>query len=289
MTPDERRTIEELIARYELEPTLRDVYVEGYSDSLFFRWFLQKSDASNVVVYEIDSVRIDTQTVLKHRLEVGNRGRLIAFALEVDRRITHPHQVTCIVDRDYDAPLQREFSVGVLLFTDYTSLELYSFNESTLTKFLSIVARTMPERPVILLGKFCSILHETFFIRLVNIKLELNAEWFEFTRCCEFRKGSLEFDSAEFVKRYLNKNGLHAIREVFDQTLQEFRGTITDEPRDFIRGHDFAVLLAYYLKQITGDQFYAPEMVEGSLLGCVEYEDLLNEKMFQNLLHRILS
>jgi hypothetical protein len=175
MSPDERRTIEELIVKYELEPTLRDIYVEGYSDALFFRWFLEKSDASNAVVYEIDSVEVDAQTVIKHKLEVGNRGRLIAFGMEVDRRIAHPHQVTCIVDRDYDIVLQKEYGAGVLLFTDYTSLELYSFNENTLTKFLRVVARAMPETPAILLGKFCSILHETFFIRLVNIKLELNA------------------------------------------------------------------------------------------------------------------
>jgi hypothetical protein len=79
------------------------------------------------------------------------------------------------------------------------------------------------------------------------------------------------------------------MREPFEQTLQELRGTITNEPRHFIRGHDLAVLMAYYLKEITGDKFFVLEMVERSLLGCVEHEDLLNEKMFQNLLHRILS
>jgi hypothetical protein len=59
MSPDDRRTIEELIARYELEPTLRDIYVEGYTDALFFRWFLQKSNATNAIVYEIDCVEIE--------------------------------------------------------------------------------------------------------------------------------------------------------------------------------------------------------------------------------------
>ena len=39
---DDRRSIEELITRYELEPSLKDIYVEGHSDKVIIEWFLQE-------------------------------------------------------------------------------------------------------------------------------------------------------------------------------------------------------------------------------------------------------
>ena len=53
----ERRTIAELVARYELEPTLRDVYVEGRFDSAVLTWLFRERGCVDAVVYEIDPLR----------------------------------------------------------------------------------------------------------------------------------------------------------------------------------------------------------------------------------------
>jgi hypothetical protein len=47
-----RRTLAELTTRYEFEPDLRDLYVEGATDRHFLVWFFLTSGASRVAVYE---------------------------------------------------------------------------------------------------------------------------------------------------------------------------------------------------------------------------------------------
>lgn len=42
-----RRTIPELVARYILEPSLRDVYVEGSDDRALIKWFLEQHERSD--------------------------------------------------------------------------------------------------------------------------------------------------------------------------------------------------------------------------------------------------
>ena len=49
-----RRTLDELVARYVLEPDLRDIYVEGKTDKLFLEWFLRiKFYYSEIYLWEI--------------------------------------------------------------------------------------------------------------------------------------------------------------------------------------------------------------------------------------------
>ncbi len=58
---NERRTLEELVTRYQLEPELRDIYVEGKTDKILLEWFLEQKGVENFAVYEIDTVEIPTQ------------------------------------------------------------------------------------------------------------------------------------------------------------------------------------------------------------------------------------
>jgi|SRR5882672_1324324 len=101
---DERWTLEELLSRYELEPSIRDIYVEGPFDQFFLQWFLQQSGLANIVAYPIDSVHLPGAVLDRLGLEHGNRGRVIALAHELEA--TSPRdlrtQVACVVDADFD-------------------------------------------------------------------------------------------------------------------------------------------------------------------------------------------
>ena len=50
-----RRTISELLARYELEPSLRDVYVEGVFDREVITRCCDSGSDGVIAVYEIDT------------------------------------------------------------------------------------------------------------------------------------------------------------------------------------------------------------------------------------------
>ena len=139
MTPGNRRKIEELAELYKLHPDLRDIYVEGSRDVNFFRWFLGQTNGQGIVVYEISTVEIPVHLIDQYNLANNNRGRVIALAFLVASRLGEESlQITCIADRDFDLVLNRQHNCGLLLFTDYTCIEMYSFNETCMGKFLEI-------------------------------------------------------------------------------------------------------------------------------------------------------
>lgn len=83
MSDESFKTITELIIRYDLEPDLRDVYVEGRRDFIFFKKFFEITNHYNVVVYQIsDCVRFSEEQRKKAEIEnlnllQNNRNKLI--------------------------------------------------------------------------------------------------------------------------------------------------------------------------------------------------------------------
>jgi len=286
---EERRTLEELIARYELEPELRDIYVEGYSDYLFFQWFLDKSNCHNAAVYEIDTVRIANDILVRHGLEKGDRGRVIALALELERKVVHPHQTTCVADRDFDAITGRTFSCGILLFTDYSCLEMYTFNEYVMSKFLSIVVRTSTVTPSQLVARLHPILQELFLIRLTSIKLGLALSWIPFNKYCTAKKGNIEFEEARFIDNYLTSNNAWGDRDQFLETLTELRQHLTDDYRQKTRGHDYIAMMSLYINSVSNKKTFSEEFISRSIMVALECEYLKKENMFSMIMYRSIN
>ncbi|MBU1633336.1 hypothetical protein KJ762_02365, partial [bacterium] len=97
-----RRTLEEIHALYQVEPELRDLYVEGSSDKCFFDWYIESTGEANVTVYPIELIDIPDEILQKHSLPSGsNKARLIALSYEVASSPAAAG-VMCIADRDYD-------------------------------------------------------------------------------------------------------------------------------------------------------------------------------------------
>lgn len=76
---DAARTLKELALRYEFEPELCDIYVEGPSDKALLESFFEDCGRSDIAVYTIDSVNVPSTTVAKENLANNNRGRLISL------------------------------------------------------------------------------------------------------------------------------------------------------------------------------------------------------------------
>jgi hypothetical protein len=89
LADDGRRTIAELIARYEVEPTLRDVYVEGDFDAALVSWFLRHHRCDGVVVYTIDTVNVPKDQVISAGLEDGEKGRVICACQQLAAALGH--------------------------------------------------------------------------------------------------------------------------------------------------------------------------------------------------------
>jgi glycerol-3-phosphate responsive antiterminator len=287
---NERRTLEELVTRYQLEPELRDIYVEGKTDKILLEWFLKQKGVENFAVYEIDTVEISTQKLFEYGLNDSNRSRAIALALEIQNQAELPH-FTCIADKDFDWLFGKNYTCNSLLFSDYTSLEMYLFNEFILDKFFRLSLRLTKLEAKTVLNKLSQILEEVFLIRATNEALLLNMEWLQdFGGCCQIHKNEIRFDSGIFIQKYLNKNSKMSEKLLFITKLEELRTKKLKDRRYQIHGHDFIELLCLYIRPYLRKEIknsYNSEILAGGLLGCVDADYLMQETLFQKLFERM--
>jgi Protein of unknown function (DUF4435) len=294
MEDEKRRRLQELIARYELEPSLCDVYVEGLTDKYLIQWFLDKLGIDNYAIYEIDTVEISTNELFQLGLNDSNRSRVIALALQLgDYFRGNLPSVTCVADRDFDYLLgSSEFDSDLLLFTDYTSIEMYLFNSSVLEKFVQLALRTHNLTSFQIIRNITPILEEMFLLRATNHDLNYGMEWLvrsALKRCLKRKGDRVEFNSNDFLEKYLNKNSRIGDKSNFLCKVQELRQKNIEEIKNKVRGHDFIDLLCWYIEPHLPSSrkgFIEPDVSFGALLCCLDIDYLMEERLFQELAKR---
>lgn len=275
------------MARYELEPSLRDVFVEGTYDQYLVAWFLRVNGLTQVAVYPIASVEILDENVLAMGLEANNKGRTIQLAKALCQKAGETNrQFTCIVDQDFDVLLKKIHIIPCLLTTDYTCMEMYLFNEETMDKFSSLVVKGLRHSPANVLAILAEPLQELFLIRLANHILKLGLKAMPFSKHCVFKGNRIDFDREEFVARYLHKNSKHTEMGKFELTIKQYRKDLREDCRFQINGHDFIEMLAWLVRVLTGAAIDS-EMICSSLTACLESKALMGEHLFISLRERV--
>src|SRR5882724_3058764 len=136
---DEKRTLEEVAAIYNLEPQLKDIFVEADSDRFFLEWFLDRKGVFAVTVYAIDLIDIPDEILRKYNLPShSNRSRVVALSCELATRCLHSLKVLCVVDRDFEDYAPTVSGGAYLAFTDHNSIDLYAFTPEVITKFILV-------------------------------------------------------------------------------------------------------------------------------------------------------
>jgi len=298
MEDEKRRKLDELVARYELEPSLHDVYVEGLTDKSIIQWFLDESnlDTKNCTVYEIDTVDIPTAQLFALGLNDSNRSRVIFLAFQLQRlfETSLPH-VVCIADRDFDDLIgSSSIESELLLFTDYTSIEMYLFDSNIIEKFLRLAVRKDDLKAVNIIKNISPILEKMFLLRAANQSLSYGMKWLSLkalTSCFKISKsGQIEFDSNGFVDKYLQNNNRNSNKIAFLDKVNELRNKNISEIRNKIRGHDFIDIFCWYIEHDLPKNkkgFSEPEIVLGNLLCCLDVDYLMQEELFQELTRRV--
>jgi len=287
MSLPERHKVDELVALYELEPSLRDVYVEGETDEAFFDWFFSHVGTSKVEVKGIRSVDVPAEAVARYDCEVSNRGRLITLAHELEKELgSGALNVTCVVDADFDLVLEKSYHCALLLLTDYSSLELYSFTTSTLSKLLKVVVMGFPQSGAAVITAIRVPLIEAFALRMTNKVLGWNMPWQPIEKCCEVAGSVVKFDTKKYISRYLQAAGRFGDRQQFQEALGRSRGMLKGDERRFIHGHDFVDMLVWYLRQHKGFRSVSKLMIERALFACIESGSIASEPTLRALLQR---
>ena len=281
-----RRTIEEIITRYQLEPDLRDLFVEGPRDRDIYRWYLRQCGYRDVSVFQIDTVEVTRTTLDFHGFGNGNRARLVALAFELDTQFEAVLQfVRCIADSDFDFILGFHGDKPHLLYTDYTSVDLYTFEEQLLKRVLCLGFTHSEARVESLMESITPILMEMFIIRAANGRLDWGMTLPDFTRCCEIHGSRINFDRDVFVNRCLDSNAKRRDRATFDNVCAELEAVQLSDPRKGIQGDDYFELLGWYLRHQSGWRGYTrgERSIMTVLLPALDDRLLSKEGLFARL------
>ena len=282
---DQRRTLDEVNALYDLEPEVCDVYVEGNSDKCFVDWYLRKKGYRNVTVYPIEVIEIPEDVVTRNHLPTGsNRSRVIALSHELTKQHATKKRVMCIIDRDSDE-LAGGASVNPYLFTtDGNSLELYALAPEVIEKFLLVALAGFPIAADSLVRKLIEILERVYVIRQANEKMRLGMEWISLSGYIHFAGNQASFRELEFVRAYLQKNNQWQQREAFEAALESTRLALSGQATRRVRGHDLSELLHVIVRKFRKDRAFAnPTALEGCLMASIESRDLESYPLFQAL------
>ena len=281
-----RRTISELVTRYRLEPDLRDLFVEGPRDREIYGWYLETSGCKLLTAFTIESVEISTDLLDSYGLASGNRNRVVALALELDKNFSPAlRHVRCVADRDFDFILNVHKCARHLLYTDCTSVDLYTCHENLLRKVFRLGFHIPDLEIAEFFDSLISVLQDVFVIRAANERLGWGMTPVSFTKCCEVNGPVITFDKNKFISRYLISNSRIGDQLIFEKHCTELQTVSPMDPRQSIRGADYFELVGWYLKKRSRSQGYGEgdRSIRANVVPLLDHDILSKEPLFTQL------
>ncbi|MDT0571157.1 DUF4435 domain-containing protein [Streptomyces sp. DSM 3412] len=269
---------------YEFEPEIVDFFVEGRSDRMFIEHLLDGA-GENVRVWEAGDVEIPADMVAEVGEYIGAKGRVVALANELEKRLDgrEEYSVLCIVDADFDHILEPESKDSKFLArTDFTCVESYYWDAKTVRKYLKLSLHgSVPLRADDFMSKVEAAMSDLFLLRLAAASLGLNFSWMDPSSCCGDPKKNAGFDQSRYLEKLLNKNSAFDRRADLEGKVAELREVMGRDPRNSIHGHDLCKLISWLIKPYIRDRnLTSEEVVSRSLACCVERVDMAAYPLF---------
>ncbi len=291
-----RRNIDELIALYEFEPCIRDVYSEGHSDKTILRWFIDAScsQGKSVGIYPIDEIDVPIEVLNKYGLTSGNRSEVIALCLELEAQLGQDFtRATGVIDKDTDGVFGQAYECSLLLKSDYSCIEMYLFSEKSFGKMLKLAFSNIKYSAEEIVAQLAPVLRELFLTRAANQSLALAAKWIAFDGFISQKNGIIQFQSDNFRRHYLQNGGVWDKRTEFETEIETLRSKLPGDFRLVANGHDAICLLSHFLKSFykkTKDKDRTAPHVLIHILTCSsEIIEFQEQPMFKRLVERLAA
>jgi hypothetical protein len=264
-----RPTIEELFSKYFLEPSLRDIYVEGVFDREILTQYFKLKQVGDVALYEIDLVDISEERVRAGGLTYGNKQKVITLACALGL-IDGNCSYRCIVDRDFDHWLENMQQIRRLVYTCYCDIESYFLSSDLVKHLLVTLCKCRIADWDLFYSSLLSILKSLYAVRLSDRRLGWCMNWLSFDRSIAKSNSEISWLLDDYLIKLLAHNRRTADRAIFDTNYAECLGRFEGDPRYFLRGHDFVELAAWIVKKFSGvENFSAAKAMERLLIASV--------------------
>lgn len=285
-----RRTIKELATLYELEPTLKDVFVEGATDRAFVHSLLRHAGFSQVQVYEIDNIDVPSDLLKRLKIGNGNRDRVIGLAIELEQlcEVDLSRRVCCIADADEEAGKTPRIRATLLLYTDFTSMQMYSFSDVPLQRYFDQVVLDFPLKAATVLSSMAPMLRCASVSRRANELMGLGRSPVDLTDDCQVSGSAIAFDRDRFIQRFLNKANAFHRRNEYLAECQRIDAGLPSQPTLWVHEEDFLDLLHWMIVRLrTSTRTVARQLLGKTLLLAVPFTDALSQPLFVELRRRL--
>lgn len=270
------------MALYALEPTVRDVFVEGQSDRDLMIWYLRESNFAAAKVYNIDLIDVPREFVQKHGYSSGNRQRVITLAMELAEHLGAIRQATCIIDADLDRLLAVEASCPILFRTDYANMDAYLFCKSVLEKFFTLGLGLMEVDIDEIIDNYIDILRELFIIRCAAYLLARGISWVDVEKSFSVENGMVSLNRGNLIQRLLHNSRAWDYKDEIERQVEVIRQRVGDEPRHIVHGHDFLALLSWHFRAEAGKRGLKDKRgIRTALVTCISLDEIRVETLFR--------
>jgi hypothetical protein len=234
-----------------LEPSLRDIYVEGDFDQDIAERCIRDIGQKDRIVYHIDTVDVPRGLLEAEGLTSGNKQRLIVLA-KMLAKIQPGASLKCLVDRDLDHWFGDLDTCPYLSWTRHCSLELYFFSEKILREILIDTAKAHIENFDLFINSIIEFLRSLYIMRLADKELSWKMSWLNLDKHLSQVNSAIVFEKTEYISHLLQKNNRARFGTTFDSTLRKWDQCVTGDHRCFIRGHDFIETLSWTISSLHG-------------------------------------
>lgn len=287
-TAVEKRSLAELLTLYSLEPELSDIYVEGPSDKILInRYFKNQGKTINIV--EINDIDFGELCEIKPELKSNCKNKVVELSRQLEDNFSNSLKtVICIADRDFDNFLNKIVTNSYLHYTDFSSIEMYFFNETSLSVFFKDILHDFPFTSGNIITKLQPILNHIFNIKLALLNVfgdEFEVNDFDIKKLAVINKesGEINFNPSDYIFRYLNSKKLMAYKNAVDEQFAKLSGINTDSIELKIRGHDFMYLFFLYIDKIKNHIKLSYETLERVALICIDLDLIENQNLFKTI------
>lgn len=249
--PDFKRTIDEMISRYMLEPKIKDIYVEGNLDVKVIRECLRMLEISLPVVYSIETIEISNEMLAELSLTRGNKQEVIAFATTLESKGVSNIKVLCLIDRDEDFLLGIDHTNNILRYVDYNTMDSYLHKIENLDKFIKIGMNINNIDTVNLHNKIIEIANHFFALRLAKKYYNLNGKWIPISNSLKYNKKEREFDLDKpgAFNRFIQSESASKTRDEIKEFMDAQLIVISKDRSYFYNSHDYNEIMYIVLSK----------------------------------------
>jgi hypothetical protein len=286
---EERRKISELATLYELEPTVRDIYVEGPTDRAFMVGVSRRLGL-RAQIREVDLVEISSEQLDELGLGVGSRQRVIALAILLEDVASKDlsSQVACIADADDEAGRPHSYTGSLLLYTDASSMTTYAFAAQYIQWYLDVVVLGFPLTGEQVISALIPVLRVSTLIRQCSSRLGLSVGMVDLTSDCAVAGDMINIDCDRLLNRFLNKANAHSRREEFDAEIASQASLLVTDPRLWVHAEDFISVLHWLIVRLRGSaNTVAKHLLARTLLLGIPDDDIVSWPLFATVFKRM--